>query len=157
MVRISFGIKKFIKLNREAYYMKVGVVMNSKIKTALLFMGSFIALMCFTDLACAAGESKSFGDVATRLTTGFTAIAKLITAGAYLAGLGFSVGAIMKFKNHKDNPSQVPIGTPIAMTFIAAALLFLPSILGVTGGSLFEGGGTTGGPSGMVFEGKKSS
>jgi intracellular multiplication protein IcmD len=38
----------------------------------------------------------------------------------------------MKFKQHKDNPTQTPIGTPIALVFIAAALLFLPSILGVT-------------------------
>ena len=123
--------------------------MHARIKSVLLLIGSFIALMCFTDLAVAA-ESKSFGDVANKLTTGFGAIAKLITAGAYLAGLGFSVGAIMKFKNHKDNPSQVPIGTPIAMTFIAAALLFLPSILGVTGGSLFDNA-ETGGPSGTIF------
>lgn len=132
--------------------MIVKMGMHAQIKAALFLMGSFIALMCMTDLAIAA-ESKSFGDVATKLTTGFGAIAQLITAGAYLAGLGFSVGAIMKFKNHKDNPSQVPIGTPIAMTFIAAALLFLPSILGVTGGSLFEKA-ETGGPSGMIFRTK---
>ena len=29
-----------------------------------------------------------------------------------------------------DNPIQVPIGTPIALVFIAAALQFLPSIIG---------------------------
>lgn len=29
-----------------------------------------------------------------------------------------------------DNPTQIPIGTPIALAFIAAALEFLPSILG---------------------------
>lgn len=123
--------------------------MNKTLKTVLLFISSLVALLCLTDLAFAA-ESKDFGSVAKKLTSGFGAIAQLITAGAYLAGLGFSVGAIMKFKNHKDNPSQVPIGTPIAMTFIAAALLFLPSILGVTGGSLFDDA-KTGGPSGVIF------
>ena len=44
--------------------------------------------------------------------------------------------AIMKFKMHKDNPTQVPIGTPVMLTFIAAALLFLPSILNVTGSTM---------------------
>ena len=29
-------------------------------------------------------------------------------------------------------PVQIPIGTPIALVFIAAALLFLPKILGVS-------------------------
>ncbi len=28
-----------------------------------------------------------------------------------------------------DNPTQIPIGTPIALVFIAAALLFIPSVL----------------------------
>ena len=59
----------------------------------------------------------------------FTNVTKLITAGSYLAGLGFSIGAIMKFKQHKDNPTQVPIGTPVALMFIGAALLFLPTLL----------------------------
>lgn len=39
--------------------------------------------------------------------------------------------AVYNFKQHKDNPTQLPIGTPIALVAIAAALLFLPSIIGV--------------------------
>lgn len=78
-------------------------------------------------------SSTSIGDIASSITGSFTNLTKLITAGSYLAGLGFSVGAIMKFKQHKDNPTQVPIGTPIALVFIAAALLFLPTILSVSG------------------------
>ena len=78
-------------------------------------------------------SSTSIGDIASSITGSFTNLTKLITAGSYLAGLGFSIGAIMKFKQHKDNPTQVPIGTPIALVFIAAALLFLPTILSVSG------------------------
>ena len=82
----------------------------------------------------------------------FTSLTKLITAGSYLAGLGFSIGAIMKFKQHKDNPTQIPIGTPIALVFIAAALLFLPSILSVTGYTMFGSSqGNTAGPTGSTF------
>lgn len=40
--------------------------------------------------------------------------------------------AVLNFKQHKDNPTQSPIGTPIALVAIAAALLFLPSVLNVT-------------------------
>lgn len=95
---------------------------------------------------------KSLGTMASSVTGTFTSLAKLVTAGSYLAGLGFAIGAILKFKQHKDNPTQIPIGTPIALTFIAAALLFLPSILGVTGGTMFgAGGGTTAGPGGTIF------
>lgn len=64
-------------------------------------------------------------------------IAKLINASSYVAGFGFALGAILKFKQHKDNPTQIPIGTPIALVFIAAALLFLPSIISSTGTTIF--------------------
>ena len=74
-------------------------------------------------------SGTSVGDIAESITGSFSSLTKLVTAGSYLAGLGFSVGAIMKFKQHKDNPTQIPIGTPIALVFVAAALLFLPSIL----------------------------
>ncbi len=92
------------------------------------------------------------GGMASSITSSFQSLTKLITAGSYLAGLGFSIGAIMKFKQHKDNPTQIPIGTPIALVFIAAALLFLPTILGVAGFTMFgTAGGSVAGPSGTVF------
>ena len=111
-----------------------------------------IGLLTLITQDALAGNTLTIGGVASQITSSFTQIAKLITAGSYLAGLGFSVGAIMKFKQHKDNPTQIPIGTPIALVFIAAALLFLPSILSVTGSSMFGStGGTTAGPKGTVF------
>ena len=51
-------------------------------------------------------------------------MAKLIFSIAYIAGLGFGVAAIFKFKQHKDNPTQVLIGTPIALIAISSALVF---------------------------------
>jgi len=96
-------------------------------------------ILCLFDVAFAA---KDLGQIASTIYSSFGNVAKLITAGAYIAGLGFAVGAIMKFKQHKDNPTQVPIGTPIALVMIAACLLFLPSILGVAGETIFSGGQT---------------
>ncbi|CDZ76924.1 hypothetical protein BN59_01203 [Legionella massiliensis] len=105
-------------------------------------------------LAVIAGEvmATSLGNMASSITSSIGSISKLITAGSYVAGLGFSLGAIMKFKAHKDNPTQIPIGTPLALTFIAAALLFLPSILGVAGATMFGAtGGSVAGASGTLF------
>lgn len=99
-----------------------------------------------------AASSLTVGGMASSITGSFTNLTKLITAGSYLAGLGFSIGAIMKFKQHKDNPTQIPIGTPIALIFIAAALLFLPTILGIAGATMFgSSGGSVAGPTGTVF------
>lgn len=57
-------------------------------------------------------------------------IREFTTAGLSLSGVAFAIAAILKFKQQKDNPTQIPIGTPIALVFLAAALVFLPSILG---------------------------
>nr|WP_045097585.1 hypothetical protein [Legionella fallonii] len=114
-----------------------------------------ISLVCIGFIALVSQEaaaSPTLGSMASSITKSFTNVAKLITAGSYLAGLGFSIGAIMKFKQHKDNPTQIPIGTPIALVFIAAALLFLPTILGVTGQTMFGQAGKTAGPTGSIFQ-----
>lgn len=74
-------------------------------------------------------DQMSLGDVAEMITENFAALTGLITGGSYIAGLAFSIEMIMKFKQHKDNPTQIPIGTPIALAFIAAALLFFPPII----------------------------
>ncbi|PWY56965.1 type IV secretion protein IcmD [Legionella qingyii] len=131
--------------------MKSKVISKSSYK---YWLSSFIclSLLALVSQDAAAGGGMSIGGMASTITSSFTNLTKLITAGSYLAGLGFSIGAIMKFKQHKDNPTQIPIGTPIALVFIAAALLFLPSILGVTGVTMFGGsGGSTAGPTGTVY------
>ena len=113
------------------------------LSATLLFVGTAFA-------GSGGGGSGDLGAVATQVTGNLTAVAKLITAGSYIAGLGCAVGAILKFKAHKDNPTQIPVGTPIALVFIAAALLFAPSIFSTAGNTLFSGGGTMAGPSGII-------
>jgi len=56
--------------------------------------------------------NPNLGTIASSVTSSFTQLAKLVIASAYLAGLGFSIGAIVKFKEHTDNPTQIPLGTP---------------------------------------------
>lgn len=125
-------------------------------KAGLKYWLSSIVCLCLIAVVSqdASAGTQTIGSMASSITDSFTNLTKLITAGSYLAGLGFSIGAIMKFKQHKDNPTQIPIGTPIALVFIAAALLFLPSILGVTGATMFgKAGGKTAGPTGTVYSG----
>jgi intracellular multiplication protein IcmD len=109
-----------------------------------------LGLLVFSTGASAA--AMTLGDMANEVTKSFTNLTRLITAASYLAGLGFSIGAIMKFKAHKDNPTQITVGTPIALVFIAAALLFLPSILDMAGQTMFGGAQETAGPAGAVYD-----
>lgn len=128
-----------------------GLAILEGLETTVAPLGDAAFVLEPLSLAVQQATALTIGDVAESITDSFTAVSKLVTAGSYLAGLGFSIGAIMKFKQHKDNPTQVPIGTPIALVFIAAALLFLPSIIGKLGSTVFEG--STAAPSGPVFDG----
>lgn len=92
--------------------------------------------------------SGSIGALAENVVGSFSSLAKLITAGAYVAGMGFVLGAIFKFKAHKDNPTQIPIGTPIALLFIGAAMLFLPNVMSTAGTTIFTSSGEVGSVSG---------
>lgn len=133
--------------------MKLAIVLNRSninVKRSLVGISLSVFLLCFSEIALASTD-LTFGTIASTITSSFTQIAQLISATSYLAGLGFSIGAIMKFKQHKDNPTQIPIGTPIALLFIAAALLFMPSILGATAWTLFGGTGTVAGPEGFLY------
>lgn len=126
-------------------------------KSATQFGKLFVWIVCIgclitTGSLFAAGTTLTVGSMASNITNSFTSLAKLVTGGSYVVGLAFAVTAIMKFKQHKDNPTQIPIGTPVALVFIAAALLFLPSILNVAGATMFgSGGAEVSGPTGSVF------
>ena len=99
------------------------------------------------------GYAENIGNVAQSVTGSFQAISSLIGGAAYLAGLGFGVGALLKFKAHRDAPTQVPIGTPFTMLGIAVLLIYLPSLLTTTGSTIFSSGGVTGGAYGLDFGG----
>jgi intracellular multiplication protein IcmD len=101
-----------------------------------------------TDVFAQAAASD-LGGVATKLTSTFGQLAQLITAISYIAGMGFGMASILKFHAHKNNPTQIPIGTPIALLFVAAALLFLPTLFGIAGTTIFGTGATKGGVTGV--------
>lgn len=130
--------------------MKMTLLNPDTNKKRLLVWAACIGMMLLVGESFAA-TNMTIGDVASTVTGSFKQLGKLITAGSYLAGLGFSIGAIMKFKQHKDNPTQITIGTPIALVFIAAALLFLPTILSVSGATMFGSNYSTAGPLGTNF------
>ena len=112
--------------------------MKTRYQQSLL---AFIGLSCvfFSGNAFAAAASDISG-MAGMIQGTLTPLINLIVASCYLGGAGFCAGAIFKFKAHKDNPTQVPIGTPIMLLFVGAGLLFLPSIINMMANSFGLGG-----------------
>lgn len=111
---------------------------------------ALLVLACFVGGTAAFAAISGIGSVAAQVTYNVKDIAKLVTAASYVAGMAFAVGAIVKFKAHKDQPTQIPIGQPIALLFIGAGLIFAPTVFSVSGETLFGASGTVAGVSGIT-------
>jgi intracellular multiplication protein IcmD len=113
---------------------------------------ALLSLVCLSIGAVALAQTGSMGvgAVAAKVTGNVANIARLITAASYVAGMAFAVGAIVKFKAHKDNPTQIPIGTPIALLFVGAALIFIPTVFRVSGQTMFGASGQVSNVSGLT-------
>ena len=83
-----------------------------------------------------ANSSQNIGTVASSITGTLASVLSLIKSGAYVAGFGLTIGALFKFKQHKENPQQAPLGTCISMLVVGICLIFLPSIINIGGGTL---------------------
>jgi len=87
---------------------------------------------------------QDIGLGAEQIRTTMSHIANLITGAATVAGLSVAAREIVKFKAHKDTPNQIPIGTPVALLFIAASLIFVPTVFKVSDATLFSKEGCVG-------------
>ena len=88
-------------------------------------------------VAFALADSDDLGTLAGNVTGNFEDIGELMTGVAYLAGLGFGISAVFKFKQHKDNPTQIPIGTPFALLAVSVVLVFLPGLYEPAGATIY--------------------
>ncbi len=99
-----------------------------------------LGLTLFSTFAYAQVPVTNISAMASSIQATLTPLINLIISSCYLGGAGFCAGAIFKFKAHKDNPTQVPIGTPIMLLFVGAGLLFLPSVINMMANSFGLGG-----------------
>jgi intracellular multiplication protein IcmD len=130
-------------------------MLSSNVKKALVLLGSSAILLLigtavYATSGGATGTPTGIGKVAGTVQSNFAAIALFITSASYIGGLAFGVGAVLKFKAHKDNPTQVALSVPIALLFIAAALMFIPSVFKSAGQTLYGTSGSVAGISGIT-------
>lgn len=84
-----------------------------------------------------ASDAITIGTIADNVTKSFQSLGKLMAATSYLAGFGFAISGIFKFKQHKDNPTQIPVSTPIALLGVGVLLIFLPGVIQPAGYTIF--------------------
>lgn len=118
--------------------------LKTKALPRVLFYSAALLMVFFcADQALAAGDAAEGGlsTIAENVTTNLGSIATLISAASYIVGIGFALSGMVKFKAHRDNPTQVPLSAPIVLLFVGIGLVFLPSIINSAGTTLFGGDG----------------
>lgn len=70
------------------------------------------------------------------------AVARLLSMVSYVSGIAITVAGILMFKQHKENQG-VHLSKPIILISVGSGLLFLPTVMQVTGASLFGTGAQT--------------
>lgn len=84
-----------------------------------------------------AAQNGNLSALIMGVTVQVMTIARLLSTVSYVTGVGFALNGILQFKAHKENPQQIPLSKPVVTIIVAACLLFLPSVLGIAGTSLF--------------------
>jgi intracellular multiplication protein IcmD len=119
--------------------------MNKKSVSRIAFVTLLVADFFYTTAYAAA--SAGLAGVANTVTDQLGAMAQLMVYVSYVAGVGFAMAGLLKFKAHKDAPQQVKLSDAVVLIIVAAALLFLPSVMSAAGGSIFGASATGGGAS----------
>lgn len=86
----------------------------------------------------------SFGDsinsIFASITTSFDGMPWLVTSGAYLFGLLLGVVAIIKIKEHVENPNNTPLREGISAMLVAGAFFSLPVVFDAARKTIDDGG-----------------
>jgi intracellular multiplication protein IcmD len=114
------------------------------LKKYLLPLAIFLCFFCSTALA---GDAQSLATISGRVQSNVLSVVKLLIVLSYCAGVGFAMAGVLQFKAHKDNPQQTPLSKPMVYLAVAAFLLFLPSLMGTAGSTIF---GSNAGPTGST-------
>jgi len=107
----------------------------------LIYLTTIIYL---TNLKVVLSQVSNLGDMASVLQVQVGDIADLIGAVAFLLGVGIAMLGLLKFRQHALNPSDpsARLSTAFTLVFVGAALVAIPTTLGVGIGSLFGSGVT---------------
>ena len=93
--------------------------------------------LCFSTIF-AQTTTLTVGDIANNISCSlFNLTGTLIIGGAYLTGIVIFISAVFKFKQYKDNSTQIPIGTAFALFGMSVVLIFLPGLYSMSGQTLF--------------------
>ncbi len=81
--------------------------------------------------------AESLGTIANNLLVPATGIAHMLNLASVICGTGFLLAAVLQYKNHRDNPQEVPLSRPVTYLILGLALVLLPYFTMISQGASF--------------------
>jgi len=118
-------------------------------KGLLKFLLLVSGLLC---TSMAAWSLQNIGTISSIIYSNFNNVTKLLTSAGYVGGVMLMVIAIFQFKQHKENPTQVPLSKPMMLLAMGTALIFIPTITEIASATFFgSSGGSSAGTTGVII------
>jgi hypothetical protein len=108
------------------------------------FLGASVLLALIMTEAIAQSTTGLSGMI-SQAKGQFETITDLISTISYIAGIGFMVKAIFKFKEHNESKGQVPLSNAIVLFIVAGCLLGLPYMVSVSKSTTVGAGASSSG------------
>jgi len=71
-------------------------------------------------------QQQTLGDLANRVMIPISGLEEVLYTICYIIGGAITVGSLVQFKLHRDNPSQVRLSTPLLLLILGLALVLIP-------------------------------
>ena len=94
---------------------------------------------------------STVGQMASNVSSNFSAMADLLSGGSYLAGAGFGIKSAMAFKMHAEDARQHKLSTAMVLALVSGSLLALPTFLSTGSDTMFGQGAQQNSLSGGVL------
>lgn len=108
------------------------------IRNSIFSFLSFLLSASSQANTCSTDDAYGLKLVLVNLYCSFDPISIMLGGAGYLGGIAFGAAAALKFKQHRDNPTQVSIGFPLVYLTIAVGLVYMPSLLSEGRNTLFS-------------------
>ncbi len=89
-------------------------------------------------------DDLTIASISTNMQSTISYVANIITNVALIVGISLICASFFKMKQHKDQPTQVPISNGVTLLVIGAALTVFPLLLPTANQAAFGSSVTTG-------------
>lgn len=119
------------------------IIQSPKNKTARLckwLLIIFFSLAYSQFIFAQAQTHRAWGTVADTVHSGLGSLNTLFFAAAYMIGIAFALGALLRYKHYRDNPTQVSMSSICFLAIFGVLLIGMPLLLETSAVTLFGEG-----------------